>query len=130
MDKKELIKYWEETSDKDYNTMKHLFNTGDFHWSLFIGHIVIEKLLKALYVQLVNNNVPRTHDLLRIAEAAGLELTEEMKNTMDFITTFNISTRYPDYKQEFYKKCTQSFAEENIRKIEGVKEWLKQQLKT
>jgi hypothetical protein len=46
MDKVELIIYWKETSDKDYDTMRHLFNTGDFHWSLFVGHIVIEKLLK------------------------------------------------------------------------------------
>ncbi|MEW6655024.1 MAG: HEPN domain-containing protein, partial [Bacteroidota bacterium] len=61
MDKSELIKYWEETSDKDYVTMLHLYNSEDFHWALFIGHIVIEKLLKACYVKYVDSKVFLTH---------------------------------------------------------------------
>ena len=130
MDKIELIKYWEETSDKDYDAMKHLFNSGDFPWSLFVGHIVIEKLLKAVYVKSIDDKVPFTHNLLRIAEAARLDLSEEVENVLDFITTFNINARYPDYKQEFYKKCTKDFVQENIKRIEGVREWLKQQIKT
>jgi HEPN domain-containing protein len=125
MDKSELIKYWEETSDKDYGTMQHLYNAGDFHWALFMGHIVIEKLLKACYVRYVDNKVPLTHDLLRLAKAVGLDTDDDLANDFDYITTFNISARYPDYKQTFYKKCTKEFTEENIKKIEGVRIWLK-----
>lgn len=128
MDKSELVRYWEETSDRDYVTMLHLQNSGDFHWALFIGHIVIEKLLKACYVKLIGNKVPLTHDLLRLAKAAGLELNNDLANDLDFITTFNISARYPDYKQVFYNKCTKEFSEENIKKIEGVRLWLKNML--
>ncbi len=57
MNKLELIKYWEETSDKDYITMQHLYYSGDYHWSLFVGHIVIEKLLKACYVKFNDDKV-------------------------------------------------------------------------
>ena len=32
--------HWINISDKDFNTMLHLYNSKDFHWSLFIGHIV------------------------------------------------------------------------------------------
>jgi HEPN domain-containing protein len=91
MNKKELISYWVETAKRDYHTMLNLYRSKDYHWSLFMGHLVIEKLLKALYVQNVSNNPPRTHDLLRLADECKINTTEEQKDLLDFITTFNIS---------------------------------------
>lgn len=128
MNKLDLIKYWEETSDKDYLTMQHLYDSGDYHWALFIGHIVIEKLLKACYVKFNDDKVPFTHDLLRLAKLAGLDVNNELAISLDLISNFNISARYPDYKQEFYKKCTREYTEVNIKKIEGVRVWLKEML--
>lgn len=124
MNKKELIPYWVETAKRDYHTMLNLYRSKDYHWSLFMGHLVIEKLLKALYVQNVSNNPPRTHDLLRLADECKINTTEEQKDLLDFITTFNISARYPDYEQSFYKKCTCDFTFKNIKKIKELKKWL------
>jgi HEPN domain-containing protein len=70
MDKEAMINYWVQTANRDYKTMMNLFKSKDYHWSLFIGHLVIEKLLKAIYVKNVDNNPPRIHDLLRLAEKA------------------------------------------------------------
>lgn len=56
------------TVNKDYQTMHNLFNSKDYHWSLFIGHLILEKLLKAIYIKNVSNNPPRIHDLLRFAD--------------------------------------------------------------
>ncbi|MCL4514293.1 MAG: HEPN domain-containing protein [Firmicutes bacterium] len=66
MEKRELVEYWLDMAEKDYQTMKHLYASGDYHWSLFLGHLVIEKLLKALFVahQAEGANIPRSHDLL------------------------------------------------------------------
>jgi hypothetical protein len=36
MDKHDLIDYWHETSDRDYQTMLNLYNSNDYHWSLFM----------------------------------------------------------------------------------------------
>jgi len=52
MSKKKIIKYWVDTSDRDYKTMETLFNSSDYPWGLFVGHLVLEKLLKAIYVQI------------------------------------------------------------------------------
>ncbi len=124
MNKLEIVQYWISTADNDYKTMLNLYKCEDYHWSLFIGHLVIEKLLKAIYVKDVDTNPPKIHDLLRLAEKTTLELTEEKRDLLDLITTFNISTRYPDYKQSFYKKCTNQFASENIKKIKELRTWL------
>jgi HEPN domain-containing protein len=45
IDVEQLVGYWIGTSDDDYKTMENLFNSKDYHWSLFIGHLVLEKLL-------------------------------------------------------------------------------------
>jgi len=124
METKDLIIYWIKTSDNDYNTMLNLFKSEDYHWGLFIGHLVIEKLLKAIYVKKVDNNPPRTHDLLRLAERVGLDTTDEQKDALDLITTFNIYARYPDYKQTFYNKCDYNFAIKNLEKIKELRTWL------
>ncbi|AEE91052.1 HEPN domain protein [Tepidanaerobacter acetatoxydans Re1] len=124
MDKDTIINYWVDTSNRDYQTMLNLYKSKDYHWSLFIGHLVIEKLLKGIYVKNVDDNPPRIHDLLRLAEKAKINTTEEQKDTLDLITTFNINARYPDYNQSFYKKCDHEFTTNNIEKIKELRKWL------
>ena len=66
------------------------------------------------------------HDLRRIAEKAGLELSSEQANILDAITRFNINARYDDYKQSFFKLCTEDFTKHWIHNITDTKEWIKQ----
>jgi len=129
MEKKELIKYWIESSEIDYLAMENLFRSKDYVWSLFLGHLVVEKLLKALSVYNNRELVPKIHDLNKLAKAAGLQLDDSKKNLFDIITSFNIETRYPDYKQEFYKKCNPGFTSDYIARIKGIRLWLLEQLK-
>lgn len=42
-----LILYWLDGSDDDYDTMIAMYKSKRYNWSLFIGHLMIEKLLKA-----------------------------------------------------------------------------------
>jgi len=109
--------------------MGDLFNNRHFAWALFVGHLVIEKLLKAYYVKTVDIKVPFIHNLLLIAQKTNLKLTDEQKNFLNLLTTFNIKGRYSDYKLEFYKKCTRKFTEDNINKIKEIRLWLKIQIK-
>ncbi len=51
MDSVDLMEYWINSSDRDYESMKKNFEINQFTWALFIGHLTIEKLLKGLYVK-------------------------------------------------------------------------------
>ena len=128
MDKKEIVKYWIKSSDNDYETMDYLFRGNNYSWSLFVGHIVVEKLLKAYYTKNIDANTPYIHDLLRIADKAKLELSEEQKNFLDTLTSFNIKARYDDYKLKFYKICTEKFTTIYIGKIRKFRIWIKKLL--
>lgn len=130
MKKKEIIQFWIDSSDDNYKSMSNLFNAGEYMWSLFIGHLVIEKLLKAYYIKVVESSVPKTHDLLKLAIRAKLEISEKQKDSLQYITLFNIETRYEEYKRDFYKKFTKQFTAKNIKKIKEIRAWLKEKIRS
>jgi HEPN domain-containing protein len=123
-----VINYWKDTSDKDYQTMCNLIGSGDYTWAMFLGHLVIEKLLKALYVKVNRKQAIHSHDLLRLTGGLGLDIDNGKEEWLDRLTTFNLNARYDSYKQDFYKLCTKEFAFEWKLKIEELREWLLNQL--
>jgi HEPN domain-containing protein len=123
-----IVQFWKESSNQNYDTMHHLMQSKDYNWSLFLGHLVIEKLLKAHYVKKHQKHSFFTHDLLRLSQKVELELTEEQEEWLDEISTFNLNTRYDNYKQEFKNRCTLEFTTHWIKNIETLRLWLINQL--
>jgi hypothetical protein len=102
--KEEVIQFWLESSDKDFHTMLHL------------------------YVHKKDESYAMIHNLLRIAEKAGLDLNDEQQLFFSTVTGFNINARYDDFKQSFYQKCTQEYTVIWIEKIKAERSWIKNQL--
>jgi HEPN domain-containing protein len=119
-----IIQHWIDTSQKDYQTMQNLMKSGDYSWAMFLGHLVLEKLLKAHFVKINKTHAIFTHDLLRLATKSGLEFNEETSEWLDEISTFNINARYANYKQDFYKHCNKEFAILWAARIEKLRLWL------
>lgn len=128
IDVDKIVKHWIETSDDDFNTMLTLYNSKSFSWTLFLGHISTEKLLKALYVKRFREHAPFTHNLYRLGELIGLEMSDEYSDWFDEITSFNLNARYDDYKKEFYKLCTPEYTQAWIEKIKTIRTWIKEML--
>ena len=128
MEKATIIEAWINSADKDFETMLDMYKSNHYDWALFIGHLTIEKLLKALYIKKMDEHPPFIHDLRRLAEKMNLTLTEEQQRYFDSISLFNIKARYDDYKQSFYKLCTVEFTNDWITKIKECRSWIKQML--
>ncbi|MFO8023279.1 MAG: HEPN domain-containing protein, partial [Perlabentimonas sp.] len=120
--------YWKESSDQNYVTMNNLLKSKDYSWALFIGHLVLEKLLKAHYVKIHKKHALFTHDLLRLSSKCGFEVSNEHEEWLDGISTFNLNARYDNYKQDFFKLCTKEFTAVWVQRIEKLREWLIQEL--
>ena len=120
--------YWIESSSDDFKTMNKLFKSESYNWALFVGHISVEKLLKALYVKLHGKHAPLIHNLYRLAELCDIELADEYPDWLDTITSFNINARYDDYRKEFYDLCTHEYTELWIGRIKELREWIKMML--
>lgn len=128
--KKTVIEHWVKNADDDYDTMIAMLNSKRYSWSLFLGHLVIEKLLKAYFVEVNNKYPPFTHNLLRLAIGAKIEITDELKFQLISVSAFNINARYDDYKNSFQKRCTPEFTLGWIKEIKELRLWILKQIKS
>lgn len=125
LNKEKLIQYWVDSSDDDLETMEAMYESKRYTWTLFVGHLMIEKLLKAYYVKVNNEFPPYIHNLLRLAEKCNLELNEDDKVFLTTVTAFNINARYDDYKKNFYQKCTTEFTTYWMEELKAKRQWIK-----
>jgi len=128
IDIEKSIDHWIKSSEEDFNTMLGLYDIKRFSWALFIGHISVEKLLKALYLKRNKQHAPFIQNLYRLAELSKIVIPEEYSDLLDKITTFNLKVRYDDYKQDFYNQCTPEFTIFWIDKIKILRIWINQML--
>lgn len=129
MESEEHIHYWLESASHDLKTAETLFQNHHFDWCLFLGHLVIEKVLKAFFVKNnPDNKPPLTHNLSVIVSHTKLKLTMEQEEFLLELNQFNLRTRYPDYRLEFYQKCTLEFTKPYFEKIRELYSWLLRQI--
>jgi HEPN domain-containing protein len=126
----EHISYWIESADQNLKAAQDNLNIGHNDWCLFISHLAIEKLLKAIFIKETKNLIPpKIHNLVRLAELSNIILTTEQKKFLDIVSEFNLESRYPDDKFKFYKLATREFTFQNFNKIKEYFSWLKSQIK-
>lgn len=108
-DIQKLLKHWLQGSKKDMSACLTLAADGLFAHALFFLHLSLEKKLKALCVVRTKAQAPYGHNLVYLSGKAGLDLDEQSIGELEVITTFNMSSRYPDERQDFAKKANKRF---------------------
>ena len=123
------VEYWLTESEKDLPVAESMLTNGHYNWSLFVGHLVLEKLLKAIYVKEHQKLAPRIHDLVKLAKSINLSLSDQQLVFLSEVSDFNMESRYPDEKNQFLKQCNREFAEKYLKQIKETHSWLKKQIK-
>jgi len=130
MTKQEIIKYWIDTSEKDWKVVGHLFKSKDYVHCLFFAHLVLEKLAKAVWVKnSKESQVPKIHNLVFILDNAKVEIPDEMKDFLFQMNDFQIEGRYPDYTQAAYKLCDKNKTKGILTKVRQCRQWLQEKLR-
>ncbi len=125
----EQVKYWLKSAEHDLEAAEALYEKGKYDWCLFLGHLVLEKILKAFYVRDNQELPPKIHKLDLIASKTQLALTQEQVDFLREINDFNLEVRYPDEKLVFYKLCTKEFSEKYFNAIKDFYQCLLTKLK-
>jgi HEPN domain-containing protein len=105
MDVQKIKDYWIEEATESLQVTRHLYEKKDYSYSLFFA--------------------PYIHNLQRLAELSNIQLSDEQRDALIKITTFNLESRYPDEKRSFRKKCTEEFTKKEIEETEEIFKWLK-----
>ena len=124
----EVSQYWIAEAEDALTVLGHLFEKGDYSYALFFGHLAVEKMLKGLYVAIKREHAPPIHNLPRLARLADIQMSQERKEQLALITSFNIEARYHDLKRTFRKKCTKEYAAEQIQVVKDVMIWLQENM--
>ena len=84
------------SAEEDWAVAADLMEKRRVRHALFFSHLAIEKLLKVLVVRAVADIPPRIHNLVRLAEVAGLDVSAEHRDVLAELNPFNLGGRYPE----------------------------------
>lgn len=121
------VEYWRNGAMEDWQVGQELIGRNRFRHGLFFLHLALEKMLKANVCRKANDIAPPIHNLTRLADKAGLVLTEEQQkqNLLAEANEFNIEGRYPEL---LLPLPTQDEVNRFIARAEEVFKWLTEQL--
>ncbi len=115
-----MAQAWRRSSRDDLAVAKSLLEKRHYAHCLFFCHLAVEKELKRIYLLRQKEIPPAIHNLVRLAEKAGLDIDEPVRDSFQELTTFNIKARYEIIKQVFHRRATKPFAQKWIAKTEGL----------
>lgn len=95
-----------------------------------MAHQAIEKILKAYFVHIKNENAPFSHSLSFLAKQSALysSLSEEQRDFIDTIEPLNIEARYPTHKEQLMKSLTEERCSDILYNARELQKWIKQKL--
>ena len=90
------ITFWRDGAQEDWAVACDLLDRSHIRHGLFFAHLALEKALKAHVCRATRDLAPRLHNLVRLAELAGLGLQPDQVDVLAEMNSFNIEGRYPD----------------------------------
>ena len=125
---KKATKNWIATSDYDLETAESLLSAKRKIYVIFMCHLSIEKLLKAVFTEKRGKMPPYTHDLIYLAELCGITLPGRLRNFMELINDKSVPTRYLEDISALNKQFSLNQTRIYLRKTRVLIRWLKQNL--
>ena len=124
MDVPKQVDYWKSSGREDFAVAEELFENGRFRHALFFAHLAAEKLLKAHVTKRTGEVPPRIHNLVQLADEAGIEINIDNKRFLGELSAYYIQSRYPEEIKEMYSTITRESAAEILKKTEETIQWL------
>ena len=130
MAQEEKVQYWLDIADNDLIVADDLFKMGHWLYVAFMCHQVIEKMLKAYWTAICDDDPPYTHSHFRLLEACGLdeEINDEQATFLEFMIPMNIEARYPKYKTSVANTLSKDRAYYILDNTKQIRQWLLQKL--
>ncbi|MGD2035618.1 MAG: HEPN domain-containing protein [Bacteroidales bacterium] len=119
------IEYWIKSAEDDLITADLLIREKRILHGLFFCHLVIEKAIKAHYVNLTGEIAPRSHNLIYLSEKTKLEYDDDTQIFLGILMKYQLQGRYPDYNPVLPDMIK---VQEYFERTKRLLQWLKEKL--
>ena len=118
---------WLKQADYDIDTADAMHAGGRYFYAVFMCHLSIEKALKGLYHQVLNEVPPKTHNLLYLLDKIGKKPEPGLQKFIVKLNTASVATRYPDDLAKIQAAYTEEIAQDMITRSKDLLKWIKTQ---
>jgi len=124
------VDYWIDLCEDELITAKALLEKNRLLHTGFFCHLIAEKALKAVVVDMADDVPPRTHDLRRLAVLGNVldELTTEQRTLLGTLMPLHLEARYPEYKKKILETLTTESCKQILAETEAFLCWIKKRL--
>jgi HEPN domain-containing protein len=125
-----IVTNWVKTSNYDLQTADAMYKAARYLYVVFMCHLAIEKMLKAILVHKYPEDIPpKIHNLINLMQKAEITLPEDLKDFFQRLDNVSVATRYPEDLRTLSKEFNQDTAKKVLTETKRMIKWLKQQLK-
>jgi len=103
-----------------------MLQTGRYIYVIFMCHLAIEKLLKAIIQEITGKLPHKTHDLVYLLQVTKINFPEHLLEFIGKISNISIVTRYPEDLSKIVSAYPEQVAKEYLNSTYEVIAWLKQ----
>ncbi len=129
MSKADHIAYWLAEADSNWIDAQDFARIGKNIWALFLAHLTMEKLSKAIWVLRNSGNTPpRTHNITKLLEGAAFELSDQQVELAAQLNDFQLETRYPNYQRTLQARATNAFTTSILTETAAFRQCLRAML--
>jgi len=121
----EQVEYWKTGSAEDLAAAESLLEKGHLKHCLFFAHSALEKMVKAHVVRTTHAAPPRIHNLVRLAQLAGLKPDDEQERFLRRFDLYQLEGRYPDAQQVTLDR---GLTRQELQMATETWQWLRTQL--
>lgn len=123
------VENWHRSSQYDFEAAGGMLSTSHYVYVVFLCHLAIEKMLKAVIAQQTRKAPPKTHNLRLLLDKAQLRPPNDMLTFISELTEASVATRYPLDFEAASESYTKTVAENCLSRTEEVLEWTEKSLK-
>ena len=122
---KDVTKNWIASANYDFKTAEAMLNSNRYIYVVFMCHLSIEKMIKAIISTEINDLPPKSHSLIYLKKKASIQFSEVLQEFVEQLDNVSISTRYPEDLKRLSKEVNKRKANDVFCLTKKALKWLK-----
>lgn len=131
MTRKEHIVFWDSQVDRDYDSALVLYRAEYWAQALYLAHLALEKVLKALWVKYNHTHgvtPPFENDLLHLVRATKESFSQEQKKFFKEMNANMLRNEFADFGETLDKKLNKERCQNFLQQSDEIITLVRQKL--